>query len=463
LSSPETARRPHLAFREGRLEMNGLALAGLLESHPTPFFLVSERRLVDNRRALAAGLTTGGVAVTLRYCAKANSEAGVLAVLAREGTGLLASHLAEVELALASGFAPETIAFQRPVATAAEIEAVVAAGVGMVHVFRRADVAPLARLAERRGVPLRLSLRLRGAGRFAVSPLARLNARLGLCAAEARDVALACRESRWLELAALNVYVGTQQSAESGFDAALGRACGIARAFERERLAAVGEINLGGGVPSPSLRKLSPTGLWARWRDRRPAPLGADAVVDDDGPERLEAYGRRLAARSRRAATRAGIERPPTLAAEPGRSLVGNAMLLVTRVVAADDGWLFLDASRNFLGESPFLFRRTILPLVHAGRRERFVHLSGGTLNTTDVLDLRRRLPALEVGEALAFCDAGSYTISRATRYAGTSPAIVLHTIGGELRRIRRPESLADLVAPMAPALAGRGEPPGRA
>ncbi len=54
---------------------------------------------------------------------------------------------------------------------------------------------------------------------------------------------------------------------------------------------------------------------------------------------------------------------PLTLAAEPGRAIVGDAAVMVTRVSAVGGRWAFLDASRNFLPESPLLFARRILPL----------------------------------------------------------------------------------------------------
>lgn len=128
--------------------------------------------------------------------------------------------------------------------------------------------------------------------------------------------------------------------------------------------------------------------------------------------------------------------------------------MLVSRVAAVGEGWVFLDASRNFLGESPLLFRRAILAVRPGGETARFVHLSGNTLNTMDVIDVRRRLPALRVGDALAFCDAGAYSISRASRYAGLSPAVWLLDRAGAVRAIRRAEDARDLMGPMAPAWA---------
>lgn len=447
---------PVLAYRQGGLEMDGVALGELAARHGTPFFLVSERRLIANYRALADGLGGASAGVTLRYCAKANNEAGVLAVLAREGSSLLASHLAEVELALACGFPASRIAYQRPSPPPAEVAAVLAAGVRLVHAFRPEDLAIFAAAAERAGHELGVSLRLRDEGEFSLSPLAALNRRLGLTATEARAAARGCRGSDRLRIVALNVYVGTQQPGLRAFARGLRRACELARALEVEGTARIAEINLGGGIPSPTLRRVGPRQLWARWRDRSSAPgrlVDAAELAGGPTPPGLEAYARRLAGRYAAIAAASGLARAPALAAEPGRSIVGNATVLVSTVTTAEGGWLFLDASRNFLGESPLLFSRQLLPLREPAGARHFVHLSGSTLNTMDVLDLHRRLPPMVAGDMLAFCDAGAYSISRANRYAGMAPAVLLVGRDGAVRPIRRPEGVTDLAAPMAPAV----------
>jgi diaminopimelate decarboxylase len=135
---------------------------------------------------------------------------------------------------------------------------------------------------------------------------------------------------------------------------------------------------------------------------------------------------------------------------EPGRSIIGNATLLITRVRAVHRRWAFLDASHNYLGENPYLFTRMILPCrQHADRPTAIYHLSGSTLNTLDVIDAGCRLPCLEPGDLLALCDAGAYSISRANRYAGITPPIYLLRSDGDLECIRRPGDAEDLTTLM--------------
>jgi diaminopimelate decarboxylase len=436
---PRTEADPRGAFldyRNGVLCMEGVSLPGLSERFGTPFFLLGEARLVANYRALQKGLA-GAV---LRYCAKANHEAAVLEPLARCGSHLLASHGAEVELALRCGFPPERIAFARPVLIPEELEAVVAAGVGLIHVHRPVDLELLEGAAARAGRRVRVSLRLRDESRLALSPLDRLNRRLGLGEGE---ILKACRRfahSPWIEPAAVNFYLGTQQASLDGFTRVFRGVLALLARIAATTGVAIREVNLGGGIPSPTLKRIGPRRLLARWRDRPVSPGGSQ-----------EEFAARLAVRFRELVDGARLPERPVLAAEPGRSIAGDAMVLVSRVRAVSGRWAFLDASRNFLPESPLLFSRRILPLVQPqpGDDERFYHLSGSTLNTLDVLDFRRRLPRLAEGDALAFCDAGAYSISRASSYAGVSPAVYVLREDGEVRLARRAGGIDQLLNPM--------------
>jgi diaminopimelate decarboxylase len=429
-----------LAYHRGALCMQGTPLAELAERLGTPFFLVSEARLRANYRALAQGLAASGPGSVVRYCAKTNHEAAVLATLAGCGSHLLASHAAEVKLALRCGFPPERIAYARPVLIPEELGAALGDEVGLIHVHRPDDLDLLETAAARAGRRVRVSLRLRREG-FALSPLERLNRRLGFGADE---LVAACRRlagSRWLEPAAVNFYLGTQQPSLDGFARELRGVLALVERVAAATGVALREVNLGGGIPSPSLGRLGPRRLLARLRDRPALRGGRRPPVD------LAALARRFG----ELADGARLPARPTLAAEPGRAIVGDAAILVTRVRGLSGRWAFLDASRNFLPESPLLFSRRILPLREPVERDerRFYHLSGSTLNTLDVLDLRRRLPRLETGDLLAFCDAGAYSISRASPYAGLPPAVWVLGEDGDLRLARAAGSVDQLLHPM--------------
>lgn len=443
----EIRRRPapsgdFLSYEAGVLRMEGTPLPELVRSLGTPFFLFSEARLRSNYQALERGLSQAGAGTLLRYCAKTNHEAAVLQTLARCGSHLLASHAAEVELALRCGFAPERIAFARPVLIPAELSSVLAAGVPLIHVHRPDDLPIVEQAATQAGRRVRVSLRLRQEGGLALSPLDRLSRRLGFGREEALEAVRRLGRSSWIEPWAVNFYLGTQQSSLAGFTKGFRRVLALLSRIGTETGIAIREVNLGGGIPSPSLRRMSPGRLLARWRD---------LPASDRSSDTREEFAARLAHRFRELVAEVRLPETPALAAEPGRSIVGGAAVLVTRVQALSGRWAFLDASRSFLPESPLMFARRILPLIDTekGKPRRFYHLSGSSLNTLDVLDLRRRLPRLEPGQDLAFCDAGAYSISRASSYAGLPPAVYMLQEDGGVRLVREAGSVDHLVHPM--------------
>jgi diaminopimelate decarboxylase len=423
--------RPFLDYSGGALRMEGVALAELAERFGTPFFLMSESRLRANYQALERGLATAGPGTILRYCAKTNRETAVLETMSGLGSHLLASHAAEAALAVRCGFPPERIAYARPVLTPEEIDAALGLGVPLFHVHHPDDLAKLEAAAARVRRRVRVSFRLRGTA--GLSPLGRLNRRLGLDADEIVEAARRAVATPWLEPAALNFYLGTQQASLDGFTRVFRGVLDLLK-----RLPTIREVNLGGGIPSPTLKRVGPRQVIGRLRDRLGGASG-----------NLEAFAARLGARFRELVETSGLSEPPILAAEPGRAIVGDAAVLITRVRATRGNWLFLDASRNHLPESPLLFARRILPLSEGTSEgkgaERFWNLSGCTLNTLDVLDMHRRLPTLAPGDGIAFCDAGAYSISRASSYAGLSPAVYLLEETGTVRLVRRAAGVEDL------------------
>ncbi|HJQ38278.1 MAG TPA: hypothetical protein VKB93_14165 [Thermoanaerobaculia bacterium] len=362
----------------------------------TPLLLADESRLRANVTELRDGLRSAWPDVVLRYCAKTNHEPAILSILREEGLDVLASHEPEVRLALNAGFAPEQIAFQKPVLDDRELASVIDAGVRRVHAFRDADLELLARH------DVRVSLRVALPG-FGIPFLGAAARRMGFDPAEIRPRP---------NVDAVNTYIGTQQEQVSAYRPAIRALLEIARRIGAR------EINLGGGVPSPTLRRVTPIRFALRDRASKNTPLREYAAK----------LGALFAEEAR--------GEPFRLVLEPGRSIVGNAVVLLTRVCAEKGPWRFLDCGRNVLVESPLAFTRPIELLEPRNGPRSLVHLSGPTLNTLDVVDTRRRLPPLRVGDVLAIGDAGAYTLSRSTTYAGLPPPLYLARLDGTITEL---------------------------
>lgn len=430
-----------LTYRNGQLELDGVSLAEAAERRGTPLFLFSESALRDTYAALARGLAGAGTSAIIRYSAKTNHESAVLSVLADCGSHALVSHPAEAALVLAAGFSPGRLAYQRPVLLAEDLRAVFTMGVTLVHASHPADIALIERVAGELDRPVRICLRTgEGQAGARVSPLGFLAQRLGLDEPSLFRAAAEIRRSGRLRLAGINAYIGTQQESVERYRRLVRGLTRIAGRLQAELGVSLDEIDIGGGFPSARIERLRPRGFVRRLRDQ---------AADPGAVPPPEEFARQVAGAYERAA--ASLYPRPRLVAELGRAVVGNAAVLLSRVRALRGRWVFLDASRHVLPESPLLFCRQVLPVAEPdpGHPRRFVHLSGATLDTLDVLGLWRRLPSLAVGDLVALCGAGAYSISRATRYAGLAPPACLVGADGVCRQIRRAEGAADLAGPM--------------
>jgi diaminopimelate decarboxylase len=434
----------YLTYQEGRLCVEGAPLDRLANKFGTPFFLLSESRLKSNYTSLSRGLAHAGLEVTVRYCAKTNNEGAVLSILAAAGSHVLVSHPAEAHLALQCGFLPDKIAYQRPVMLEEEIRPLLASGITLFHAHRPEDLDVIERVASGLARRTRVSLRLRKEiGHFNISLLSFLSHRFGFSASAIVSAAQRIRDSKWMDLAAINFYQGTQQESTSDYRRLLRAATRLAATIQAKLGITLAEINLGGGVPSSSIRRAKLWSLILR-------PADGQEAAEASPP--LDEFARTLSLQFREETRRAGLQPSPGIGLEPGRSVVGDAGFLVTRVRAIQEHWVFLDSSYNYLGESPLVLTRKILPATRPVSSALLsYHLSGNTLNTRDAIELRRKLPKLSVGDVLILCGAGAYSISRASRYAGLSPPVYLLREDGSVRMIRRAERLPDLTGPMLP------------
>lgn|GEM_PF-4837353 len=432
-----------LRMMDGRLMAENRPVEEMARELGTPFFLVDERILLANSRALEDNLSIGGAPAILRYCAKTNNEAGILSPLSSRGWHILVSYPAEARLALRCGFFPGNAAYQSPVLSKRDLMEVLGLGISLVHAYRMEDLDEIEGVAQQAGIRARVSLRFRNEWQgFLLSPLAFLSRRLGFGEEEILRAAARIVRSDRMELVGLNGYTGTNRPSAASFTPMLRKMIRLAVRIRSGTGVALKEINIGGGIPALEAGD-EEAGM------AMPATDLARAGAKGSRPT-LGTFARRIADHFREEVRRAGLDPAPALSAEPGRAVVGNAVSLVTTVRAVRGSWAFLDGSRNYLPELGGILSRPVHAAGPAARgASRRYHLSGNTLNTTDVLGLGRRLPPLKVGDVLVFGDAGAYSISRGSRYAGLLPAVYLLGEGGEATCIRRAEDLSDLAGPM--------------
>lgn len=424
---------PELAYRDGSLCYHTDAVSALAGRTGTPAFVFSGSRLKENGGLFQEAFKPPAPwKLTVAYSVKTAWEPKLLRVLSRMGAAAEVACAHELELALRAGFRPADVFLDGPANGGDVVLRAVDRGVRHVKIDsldQLQSVAEAVGSARRLGVCLRIKA---PAPRWIGRPAAYLDGRFGMGPRDLEEALTFIAGRPSLELKGLAVHAGSQVTAPGIYREAM---AALASAFSlaAEHGAGCGAVNIGGGFPSTTLSPTSLPGLLQAWI------LGRTGRVPP-----LEAFGREV----RRALLR---ERFPEgvrdLVVEPGRALVGNAAILLTRVMAVKNGWLVTDASYNFVPESLLFAARRFLPAEpRRGLPWKPVNISGSTLSGGDVLALGARLPPCKAGDILVMLDAGAYTLSRANRFTTLVPPAFLVDADGKLQTLRRKETAEDVV-----------------
>lgn len=388
----------------GNGTLDGVDLAALAGREGTPLYVYSARAMDTRVDALRRGLA--GRRARVCYAVKANSSRAILERIARAGLGADIVSEGEMRRALAAGFAASNIVFSGVGKTHGEIEAALDAGVGRFNAESIEELDLIDALARMRGADAAVALRINpdvDAHTHAKISTGKAENKFGITLDQAR--AIFHEAGRWpaLRIDGLHAHIGSQLLELSPIREAMDRVA----AFARE-LAAGGttirSIDVGGG-------------------------LGVCYRAGHDHPPALEDY---LATVFQAFDGFAG-----ELVFEPGRWLVAEAGVLLTRVVRVKQGatrrFIVLDAAMNDLIR-PSLYEawHDIVPLVEAGRPQREFDVVGPVCETGDTFAQGRTLPEVRAGELVAILGAGAYGMTMASTYNSRPlPAEVLVEEGG--------------------------------
>jgi len=413
-----TPGAPDIVSRDGRLLVEELAVADLARRFGTPLYVYSSaamtRALAPYRRALA------GRDHLVCYAVKANSTLAVLQWFARQGCGFDIVSGGELERVLAAGGDPSRVVFSGVGKTRAEMRRALAADVLCFNVESVDEIEQLAEVAAAEGRTARISLRVNPDVDAMTHPYISTGLRaskFGIAHAEARAAFARAASLPALEVVGIDCHIGSQIVEAGPYVDALDRLLDLVEAVESDGLS-LAHIDVGGG-------------LGITYADETPPP--ADLLVARM-LERIDARGH-------------GGKK---IVLEPGRSLVGNAGLLLSEVLYLKHGeernFCIVDAAMNDLVR-PAMYdawmqivecRRTSAPAATWD-------VVGPVCESGDWLGRDRRL-AVAPGDIVAVVSAGAYAMSMASNYNTRPRAAEVLVAGGEATLIRERENVADLM-----------------
>ncbi len=401
----------------GRLRIDGVPLEALAAEHGTPLYVYSRALFEGAYDAYA--LAFAGLPHRICYALKPNSNGALLRLLQARGAGADVVSSGELRAALRAGFAPERIVFSGVGKTDAELESGLEAGIGVFNVESEPELRRLSELGARRGVRAPVALRVNPDIDPRSHPYISTGLRqskFGVPMGDALELLRRARAWPGLEISGVQAHIGSQIADLEPLVESARELRTLARTLQNEGFA-LRTLDLGGG-------------------------LGVDYAGDGGVP-----VPSALAEAVLPLCSDLGLE----LLLEPGRSLVGAAGLLLTRVLyvkhSGDKRFVIVDAAMNDLLRPALYDAQHRIERVVAGSGARFVaDVVGPVCETGDFLALGRELPAVERGDLLAVRDVGAYGFSMSSSYnLRPRPAEVLAE-QGTARLIRRRETFDDLV-----------------
>jgi diaminopimelate decarboxylase len=381
----------HFQYRDGVLHAEGVNLTALAETVGTPFYCYSTATLERHYRVFAEAFA--GVDTLVCYAMKANSNQSVLRTLAKLGAGADVVSGGELKRARAAGIPPEKIVFSGVGKTEAELRQALAENILCINVESEPELALLSSLASETGRTVRVSVRINpdvDARTHAKISTGKSENKFGIPLTHARDVYARAAKLPGIKVAGVDMHIGSQITDLGPMEDAfklLVEFVGTLRADGHT----ISHVDFGGG-------------------------LGIPYEHDLPNPPEPAAYAQMVKRVTK------GLD--AKLLFEPGRMIVGNAGILVTRVIYVKHGeaktFVIIDAAMNDLIR-PTLYEahHDILPLRQAAPGEKTImaDVVGPVCETGDYLALDRKLPEPKPGDLLAIMTAGAYGAVQAGSY----------------------------------------------
>jgi len=377
------------AYRDGALHVEDVAIEDIATAVGTPFYCYSSAALVESFEAFRDAVSD--LPAMICYAVKANSNLAVLRTLAELGAGADVVSEGELRRALAAGIAPHKIVFSGVGKTRAEMAFALEAEIGQFNVESEPELETLGDVASGMGRTARVAIR--------VNPDVEVDThekiatgsdehKFGISFAEVARIYRHGAGLEGIEMSGLAVHIGSQLTSVEPFRTAFGRLADLVRALVHDGLP-VRRLDLGGGL-----------GI-SYDAERPPSPEDYAEVV-------------------RATTAELGVE----LIFEPGRFLVAEAGVMVTRVIYVKSGasrrFVIVDAAMNdLLRPSLYQAHHAIVPVaVAAPDAKREVYdVVGPICETGDVIAADRLLAPVAADDLLAVACAGAYGAVMASSY----------------------------------------------
>jgi diaminopimelate decarboxylase len=381
----------HFELRGGALWCDDVPLKAIAEAVGTPVYVYSTATMVRHAEVMQAAVAECGTSEPLvAYAVKANPNPAVLATLARAGLGADVVSIGEYAKARAAGVPAKRIVFSGVGKTEAEMAAALAGGLLQFNVESVEEACTLSAVASSMGAIAPIGFRINpdvAAGTHAKITTGTADNKFGIAAAQALDAYREAAGLPGLEITGITLHIGSQLMSLAPLEAAFVR---LGEILQQVRAAGheIQLVDLGGG-------------------------LGVPHGPGQPEPPTPEDYGAMV-----RRVTDGWNAR---LIFEPGRLIVANAGVLLTRVIRIKPGarhpWIIVDAAMNDLMRPALYDAFHSIEAVAPSGETTIANVVGPVCESGDTFAMRREMDAVRPGDLVIFRTAGAYGAAMSNGY----------------------------------------------
>ncbi|MCC6140427.1 MAG: diaminopimelate decarboxylase [Nitrospira sp.] len=405
-------------YRQGELYCEQVPVSRIAKEVGTPCYIYSHATLIRHFHAYDKAFKN--IPHVVAFAMKANSNLAILRVMAKEGSGVDIVSGGELFRALQAGVPPDKIVFAGVGKDAGEISEALKAGILMFNVESSAEIRAINDVAASIGKRARIALRINPDVDPKTHPYISTGmkkSKFGIAADRALEEYKMAASLSHIDVVGVHAHIGSQLTEVTPFVDSLKKVVGLIGTLKSQGID-IRYLNIGGG-------------LGITYSEEKP-PLPQD-LSDAISP----------------IIANLGL----TLVMEPGRVIVGNAGILVTKALYLKEGeaksFVIVDAAMNdLIRPSLYGAYHEIKPVnEEAGRRaKQQVDIVGPVCESGDFLAKDRLLAAVKPGELMAVMSAGAYGFVMASNYNSRPRVPEVLVKDGEIHVIRERETYEDLV-----------------
>jgi len=398
-----------------RLMVGGIPCEDLARGFGTPLFVTDEQVIRENYRRIHEAFNRW-IPTKVYYACKANSNLAILRILEQEGSSIDAVSTGEVFLCMRAGYPPERIMFTGTGVHPDEFQWLIERGVGL-NIDSISDIYKVSR-AYQGDISLRVNPEI-GAGHHEHVITGVKNSKFGIPQKDIVDAAKLAK-SRGLRVTGVHMHIGSGILTMEPILLAVKALIEVAITLEEKGGAELEWIDIGGGFGIPYRSHEDPL-------DIERVAEGVCKLVREQLPGK-------------------------TLRIEPGRFIIGDSTVLLTRVntikLTEEKNYVYVDAGFNLLIR-PILYgsyHHIVVADNVDGEPECRYDIVGPICESGDILGRERELPGIKEGDILAILDAGAYGFSMSSRYNSRPLCGEVLINGKDVYVIRERESYDDLL-----------------